>query len=216
MHTFVRKAAPIVAVTLLGTATPAFGDEGEGSYQADSGLFTLNTTEEHPFLVEVDGTAGVGGYTPGRWVQAASLRPGDEVSTKSGVPAVVVTVQFTSRRATVYNLEVEGLHNYRVGPEGVVVHNSAGPCRLVNHHWIPQQRKIREFAEARGINIEDFTQMIREDVHRKMHGNHRAAQDYNQRWLRFIEARRNATKEEIEQFVLHQKGYYERALAEGM
>jgi hypothetical protein len=90
---------------------------------------TLNTTEEHPFLVRFGATADADDpLATGHWVQAASLKPGDEIRTASGEPAVVVTVQFTGRRATVYNIEVEGLHNYQVGPEGVVVHNSL--CNL--------------------------------------------------------------------------------------
>ena len=131
VRTFVRKAAPIVAVTLIGSASPAVADEG--AVDGASGLVTLNTTEEHPFMLDR-------GDTSGTWVQAASLKPGDEVRTASGEPAVVVSVQFTGRRATVFNIEVEGLHNYSVGRGGVVVHN-AGFClpqhlvNLVRHHW---------------------------------------------------------------------------------
>lgn len=44
----------------------------------------------------------------------------------------MVAVQFTSRSANVYNIEVEGLHNYRVGRNGVVVHNSDGLCVLLS------------------------------------------------------------------------------------
>ena len=116
VRTFVRKAAPIVAVTLIGAATPALAGEGAVADDTTSGLVTFNTTEEHPFLVNRGESDA--------WVQAASLKPGDEVRTATGEPAVVVAVQFTGRTATVYNIEVEGLHNYRVGRDGVVVHNA--------------------------------------------------------------------------------------------
>lgn len=99
VRTMVRKAAPIVAVTFMASSGPA----------------TLNTTEEHPFLVWRDGG--------GAWVQAACLRPGELVRAESGEAVMVASIHFTGRRATVYNLEVEGLHNYRVGRDGVVVHN---------------------------------------------------------------------------------------------
>ncbi|MFN7022030.1 MAG: Hint domain-containing protein, partial [Phycisphaerales bacterium] len=69
-----------------------------------------------------------GGEASGAWVQAASLKPGDEVRTATGEPAVVVAVRFTGRTATVYNLEVDGLHTYRVGRDGIVVHNNM--CNL--------------------------------------------------------------------------------------
>ena len=37
----------------------------------------------------------------------------------------IATITFTGTRSTVYNLEVEGLHNYAVGPNGVLVHNGS-------------------------------------------------------------------------------------------
>jgi len=114
--TFSRFGAPIVAVTML-----------IGGVQSE----TFNTTEEHPF------------YVPGRgWVEAQSLTPGDVVETltsgvdhgaadgPAGALAEVALVEFTSRRATVYNFEVEGVHTYRVGASGVLVHNQDSPCNL--------------------------------------------------------------------------------------
>ncbi|MFN7022028.1 MAG: polymorphic toxin-type HINT domain-containing protein [Phycisphaerales bacterium] len=141
VRTFVRKAAPIVAVTLIGSATPALADGGAVDNTVASGFVTLNTTEEHPFLVD-------GGEASGAWVQAASLKPGDEVRTASGEPAIVFAVRFTGRTATVYNIEVEGLHNYRVGRDGVMVHNG-GPCALLSSATaLIDPRKITEYLLA--------------------------------------------------------------------
>ncbi len=122
-ETFKRLGAPIVAVTLLVNAAHAE---------------TFNTTEEHPF------------YVPNRgWVQAQSLRPGDVVETvasevdrgvaagPSAAVAEVALVEFTSRRATVYNFEVEGVHTYRVGANGVLVHNKRA-CTIDYHHAWPK------------------------------------------------------------------------------
>ena len=79
VRTLVRKAAPIIAVTLIGSATPANAELGAIAAETNTGLVTLNTTEEHPFLVDR-------GTSEGAWVQAASLKPGDEVRTASGEP----------------------------------------------------------------------------------------------------------------------------------
>ena len=147
VRTFVRKAAPIVAVTLIGTASPAVADDGAIAGGEVSGLMTLNTTEEHPFLVDRGSVVGDadGAVAHDRWVQAASLKPGDEVRTAGGGPAVVVLVRFTGRVATVYNIEVEGLHNYRVGRDGVMVHNG-GPCALLSSATaLIDPRKITEY-----------------------------------------------------------------------
>jgi len=92
VRTFVRRAAPIVAVTVTTAA---------GAQQ------TLDTTEEHPFHTDARG-----------WVEAQGLCPGEHVTLAEGEPGTVLAVQFTPRRADVYNIEVEGLHNYFVGRDG--------------------------------------------------------------------------------------------------
>jgi len=57
-------------------------------------------------------------------VEAQGLCPGEHVALAEGEPGTVLAVQFTPRRADVYNIEVEGLHNYFVGRDGVLVHNA--------------------------------------------------------------------------------------------
>ncbi len=191
-ETFSRLGAPIVALTLL-----------IGGAQAE----TLKTTEEHPFYVSGRG-----------WVPAQNLKPGEVVQTlttgtgrsandgSAGQVAEVALVEFTSRRATVYNFEVEGVHTYRVGANGVLVHNR-GPCKLVKHHWIPQQKDLEAWARRAGLEVDDFVKLIPEDMHRWMHGNHRRPQDFNFRWQEFRKSNPQARKEEIlafrDQMVAH-------------
>jgi hypothetical protein len=89
----------------------------------------IETTEEHPFLVS------------GVWVRADQLRPGNVLDGAAG-EVMVQAIQHTNRLATVHNLEVDGLHNYRVGESGVVVHNSA--CKLRVEQSLPtHQLKYR-------------------------------------------------------------------------
>jgi hypothetical protein len=91
-------------------------DHGAGGVEA------IQATDEHPFYV-----AGRG------WTRADLLRPGDGLVGLRGQggpgAAVVVSLAFGSRRATVYNLSVDGSASYLVGPDGVWVHN----CDLVDN-----------------------------------------------------------------------------------
>jgi len=172
-RTFTRLGAPIVAVTLLVGAS---GQDGAAE--------AFNTTEEHPFYVEGRG-----------WVPAQSLKSGDVVRTMaSGVGqasaepgaalpaswpiAEVGTVEFTNRLATVYNFEVEGVHTYRVGAGGVLVHNPdcfkhlpesitrqfTNPSKI-EYHW-------KKHAEKHGKNLEDYINDARSFFEANRHQGH--------------------------------------------
>jgi alpha-tubulin suppressor-like RCC1 family protein len=97
----------------------------------------IEATGNHPFYV----TAGdelTGRPSPqdvpqhereansgGRWVEARDLREADVLLTRDG-SLVVTAVSRRSETVTVYNLTVEQLLNYAVGPAGVLVHNKSG------------------------------------------------------------------------------------------
>jgi hypothetical protein len=63
---------------------------------------------------------------PGRWVNAIDLRVGDVLFTRDGRRVPVTHVSVRQVKTTVYNLEVEELHNYAVGHTGILVHNTSG------------------------------------------------------------------------------------------
>src|SRR5687768_7735041 len=63
----------------------------------------------------------------GRWVEARHLRSGDRLLLRSGATPAVEAVTFRQDRVSVYNLEVQGLHTYGVGRDGVLVHNKKPP-----------------------------------------------------------------------------------------
>ena len=74
----------------------------------------LGVTATHPFW-SVDRNA---------WMSAIDLRIGETLKTLTGT----TVVQSRSKREepeTVYNIEVEGDHVYRVGESGVLVHNQS-------------------------------------------------------------------------------------------
>lgn len=113
----------------------------------------LTGTDGHPFWViegeelasRPAGDHGAGeppSTTPGRWVNMASLRAGDEVLTRQGRVRRVISVATRAEAAPVYNFEVEGLHSYAVGAAGVLVHNT------LNCGGAAQAKVASEFAEA--------------------------------------------------------------------
>jgi hypothetical protein len=142
----------------MSMASPVVADTAGDHAQTptDSSLVTLSTTEEHPFLVEsAFASAGGGTSDTTNWVQAANLKPGDEIVTARGEPAVVVAVRFTGRQATVYNLEVEALHNYRVGSDGVVVHNGLNPFACwagLQRQWSKHNNEMRNELQKEAVN----------------------------------------------------------------
>lgn len=78
----------------------------------------IESTLEHPYWVERAG-----------WVAARNLRAGHLIRSLHGDrPLRVVSATPTGERRDVFNVEVEGLHNYHVGAMGALVHNhSASP-----------------------------------------------------------------------------------------
>lgn len=73
----------------------------------------LGVTYQHPIF----------SVTAGDWKLAGELEIGEEVLTKSGDATVTSSVK-KGGSETVYNLEVQELHNFLVGEIEVVVHNS--------------------------------------------------------------------------------------------
>ena len=74
---------------------------------------SLGVTYQHPIY----------SVTVGDWKLVGELEIGEEVLTKSGNTKVVSSSK-KEESETVYNLEVNELHNFLVGESGVVVHNS--------------------------------------------------------------------------------------------
>jgi hypothetical protein len=64
---------------------------------------------------------------PGRWVDAADLRVGDELLLRNGRISTVEAVEHYHFEGMVYNFHVEFLECYAVGKNSVLVHNTNGP-----------------------------------------------------------------------------------------
>ncbi len=74
---------------------------------------TVITTPEHPFYAENTG-----------WTLAGKLQRGVKLVTLSGVMALLTDVQAFDSTATVYNFEVPVTHNYYVGRQQLLAHNT--------------------------------------------------------------------------------------------
>jgi len=77
----------------------------------------LGTTAEHPFW-SVDRRD---------WVAAKELRIGERLSAQDGRMPKVLGLVRREGTETVYNVEVAGEHVYRVGEQGLLVHNQSLP-----------------------------------------------------------------------------------------
>ncbi len=111
-------------------------------YEDDSVLLTvagetIESTYHHPYWVvsgeelaertclehipEVPADAKI----PGRWVDAGDVRAGDELQLRDGRIVPVEAVQYRPYQGWMYNFQVEELHCYAVGENGVLVHNNS-------------------------------------------------------------------------------------------
>ena len=73
---------------------------------------TILTTSEHPFYTKNKG-----------WVEAQDLKVCDQLLDQEGGEVVILDIRKIQEVTQVYNFEVQGVHNYFVSEEGVLVHN---------------------------------------------------------------------------------------------
>lgn len=81
-------------------------------YELSMGKARVFVTAEHPFYVLRQG-----------WVTVKDLKPGDSLKTFTGETLRVDTAKAIHREVEVYNIEVDGNHNYFVTDSRVLVHN---------------------------------------------------------------------------------------------
>ena len=91
----------------------------------DGSVDVLTGTREHPFWVEAAAA----------WVPLWELAQGDVLTTYGGGKAVVVGLGARPGAHEVFNIEVDGPHNYFVRADGsdapsVLVHNKGGGCTI--------------------------------------------------------------------------------------
>lgn len=102
------------------------------------GQITIHATGNHPFYV-LNGDRLASRPLPqdvpkeeqlmsanGRWVEARDLKEGDVLKDKSGEGLIISSLASRHEKTEVYNLTVEGYHNYAVHQKGILVHNKGG------------------------------------------------------------------------------------------
>ena len=114
---------------------------------------SLKPTAEHPFRLAQPEQLGTrpavvfDAPQEGTWVEARYLRTGDLLLTPKGAIAVA-SVRVYHDKIKVYNFEVEGLHNYTVGADGVVVHNACAHTAAYN----AKQAAYAKYVQRNGKN----------------------------------------------------------------
>jgi hypothetical protein len=116
----------------------------------------IDATTEHPFWVEGKG-----------WVSAGELKPNDVLKRiDRGEPVRVRCVTDLRRTADVFNFEVDGVHNYFVGREGVLVHNASRKPSLGD--------RVRQLRGDFGLTVSKYELMVTLGVRVPNQVNHNA------------------------------------------
>jgi hypothetical protein len=105
LQTFERFANDVLSVKIADESEP------------------IGVTSEHPFFVKMQGARNSLSSEDGEWRKAGELLVGDEVLKADGTWATVENVE-TRSNDKVYNFEVSQNHNYFVGEQGLLVHNT--------------------------------------------------------------------------------------------
>ena len=100
----------------------------------------IETTPEHPF------------YVDGKWVEAKNITVGNILRTFEGKGSRVVGIEFDKSNSQVFNFEVADKHNYYVGHESILVHNSncsIGEAQQIHNQLADGSRGYNTTAVAR-------------------------------------------------------------------
>ena len=81
----------------------------------------IKTTDKHEFYVRDKG-----------WIKASELKVGDKLSTKEDIDPTIKNIKIKDydEYISVYNMEVEGHHNYLITEDGLLVHNASSPSYI--------------------------------------------------------------------------------------
>jgi hypothetical protein len=89
-----------------------FTRETQEIYELNTNYQKLFVTAQHPFYIEGKG-----------WIKVKDLQKGDMLKTKDDVKEQILDIAILKQTEIVYNIEVEGNHNYFVTNNTILVHN---------------------------------------------------------------------------------------------
>jgi RHS repeat-associated protein len=96
----------------LNKVLKSFERKTQGIYELTTANQKILVTAEHPFYVEGKG-----------WVKVKNIEVGEVLKTKNGSIERVTNIKSENYEGNVYNIEVEGNHNYFVTSSNILVHN---------------------------------------------------------------------------------------------
>jgi RHS repeat-associated protein len=99
--------------------------------------------ESRPVPKDFSPDEDAGEHLPGRWIDSHHVKAGDVVSLRGGERAEVVEVAAADAVVPVCNLTVIEIHNFAVGHEGFLVHNTSASQRALD-----LQNRAKELNEA--------------------------------------------------------------------
>jgi hypothetical protein len=150
----VQDAARVVSIEPCPAIQPGPGRVVTATFKHLGALVHQLWIKDEPKPIGVTGTHPFWSVDRQMWVEATQLRIGERVETVHGTTEVMAR-SVLSPVVTVHNIEVEGDHCYRVGEQGMLVHNisqsdcrrdpsrASNPCSLPStafcqaHHVIP-------------------------------------------------------------------------------
>jgi hypothetical protein len=123
-------------------------------------LATFEYERGEVWNLRLEGAAEAVGVTPNHpfrsadrqdWVPAGELRIGERLQASDGTTPRVVSWTLRAEPEPVYNIEVDGDHVYRVGQQGLLVHNQSvrPPCEAQNVQPGFQNRIVEEVRRRR-------------------------------------------------------------------
>jgi hypothetical protein len=121
------------------------------------------------------------------WVSAAHLELGDKIRKADGSSGIVLSVVNVVQARVMYNLEVAGNHDFFVGENGWLVHNSEGiSCFKVTSYvgYSPYAKKIASSLEG---EYQTAVDQLLENLDRGIIGN--SAHSLREHSGRFVELR---------------------------
>ena len=96
-----------------------FNNRTKKIYEISVANHTIKTTDKHEFYVIDKG-----------WIKAFELKIGDKLSTKENIDPTIKAIEIIDydEYIPVYNMEVEGHHNYLITEDNLLVHNAESPA----------------------------------------------------------------------------------------
>ena len=147
IHTGEQASARVLSVSAAGPVEQGAGHVVTGTFQ------TWNADVRELWMEGLEAPVRVTGghrfYSESRgWVEAHRLLVGETVRTRDGSGARVLGQERLPGVHAVFNLEIEGLHQYHVSPLGLLAHNN-NKCESTNTS-AQNTQKANEAAEAGG------------------------------------------------------------------